>query len=692
MSLKQIANFPMITCEARILPKTVDIENRTVDVVFSTGARVKRGFFSQFFEELSLEKKHVRLKRLNNGAPFLNTHLSRDLDDQLGVVVEKSASVDGKKGIAKVRFAKDEVPERMFQRVIDGILRNISVGYRIHEMEKVGEVDGIPVLRVVDWEPVELSGVPAGADDGSMFRSLQSDERNKETNPCVILGLEKRNEPNNNSSVDPTKVEPENKTVENSRKLDNDKSISEVPNMTPEEIEAQKKRDAEKLKQEKEAQEKRNAELRATATADEKQRAKDIRHAVRSAGLKDDLADQYIEKGLAIDPVRSLVIDQVAEENKKRTVNSTHIEVTTEERDIKREGLQNSLMHRAKSSVKLTDNGRQYAYFNLQRLAETCCLMAGVRTAGLSPMRMVTLAMEMRGAHASTDFPEILANVATKTLLDSFEGTPQTFSPFTRSTTAKDFKLISRTKLGDAPKLDLLPPNAEIKRGTIGEDAEKYAVDTYASILSIGRQAIIDDDLDAFSRLPELMGRAARDLESDLIYTEINANNNMNDGFPVFSVQHSNLGTAGAVSSTTLGEFRELLRTQTGLNGRLMNTKLTWLWVPTPLETVAEKELGAITPNETSKVNPFGPSGRTPLQMIVEPRLNASFGGSDTRFYGSADVGQIDMMEIARLEGEEQPVTETKDGFEVPGIDISIRHTVGVKVVEHRGLVKNDGV
>lgn len=691
MKKNETINIPMLTMRAAILPKTIDIDARTVDVVFSTGARVKRGFFNEFFEELGLEKKNVRLKRLNNGAPFLNNHLARDLDDQLGVVVDKSASVDGKQGVAKVRFAKDEVPERMFQRVIDGVLRNVSVGYRIHKMEKVGEVDEIPVLRAIDWEPIELSGVPAGADDGAMFRMA---EESQETNPCLIIGLEKRNETVETPQVDPTKVEQKNKTVATTSELRQDQNIS-GGNMTPEQIAEQKRVEAEKNKQEKLAEEKRQAEAAKEAakeaTAKEKTRAKDIQEIVRSVGLDDKLATEYIDGDKTVDDVRTLIITDIAEKQKERKISSTHLEICVDERDTRKAGMQEALFHRADPKNTLGENGRQYRYMSLLDMARACLQNIGVRTFDLTTMQVAEKALQMRGLHSISDFPEILANVANKSLRDSFAAAPQTFMPFTRMVSARDFKEISRTQLGDAPNLEELPENGEITRGTIGENAEKYAVKDFAKIIAISRKVIINDDLGAFTRIPELMGRAAKDLESDLVWGVINANANLSDGNALFSAAHGNVGTNGVISDTTLGELRAKMRKQVGLNGRLMNLTMNWLWVPTGLETQGEKQLAAIQPQETSKVNPFGPNGRTPLQMIVEPRLDAAFGGSDTRWYSSADINQIDILELARLEGEDGPVIESREGFDVLGIEISVRHTVAAKAIDFRGLNKNDG-
>ena len=161
-----VRDIPVLALRATVAPGTVDEEARTVDVVWSTGARVLRGFFDKFFEELSLDPKHVRMERINNGAPFLKSHRGFDLDAVIGVVESGSAKVDGKQGTATIRFSKrddDEDADRVFRKIRDGIIQNVSVGYNVHRFEQVeGGDEEIPVYRAVDWEPFEISAVAMG--------------------------------------------------------------------------------------------------------------------------------------------------------------------------------------------------------------------------------------------------------------------------------------------------------------------------------------------------------------------------------------------------------------------------------------------------------------------------------------------------------------------------------------------------
>lgn len=164
---------------------TVNDGDRTVEVKWSTGAAVMRFDYSAggtYREELSLNPKHVRLDRLNGGAPVLNSHDSTSLEHQLGVVVEGSARIVGPTDArATLRFSKRASVEPFYADIKDRIIRNISVGYRVHKYEESTAADGTRIRTAIDWQPYELSIVPIGADAGAQTRSGVL------TNPCIIV-------------------------------------------------------------------------------------------------------------------------------------------------------------------------------------------------------------------------------------------------------------------------------------------------------------------------------------------------------------------------------------------------------------------------------------------------------------------------------------------------------------------------
>lgn len=180
-------DIPALNLRASFRPGSMNAEKRTVDVVWTTGAKVLRGFFDKFYEELSLNPKHVRLERLNGGAPLLNAHDDSSLTSVIGVVEPGSARLGKSEGIATVRFARaedDPAADVIYRKVVDGIIQNVSVGYRVHTFEKTDNVENkIPTYRAVDWEPFEISFVPMGADAGAGARSTEA----ARVTPCAFI-------------------------------------------------------------------------------------------------------------------------------------------------------------------------------------------------------------------------------------------------------------------------------------------------------------------------------------------------------------------------------------------------------------------------------------------------------------------------------------------------------------------------
>lgn len=178
----------MVPLDRRADVDVADTDKRTVNVVFSTakGGDVLRYDWDtgkRYWERLSLDPAHVRLERLNNGAPLLNAHSAYEIANVIGVVEDGSVELTKSEARAVVRFSTRADVEPIYQDVIKKIVRNVSVGYRVHlfEEQKDGK-DGFPVRLATDWEPYEISLVPMGADSGAQVR--KSNE--VPVNLCVI--------------------------------------------------------------------------------------------------------------------------------------------------------------------------------------------------------------------------------------------------------------------------------------------------------------------------------------------------------------------------------------------------------------------------------------------------------------------------------------------------------------------------
>ncbi len=135
----------------------IDLEARTAVLAFASEAPYER---SWGIEVLDLGAKSIRMGRLKSGGPLLMDHDSRD---QVGVIESVQIGAD-RVGRALVRFGKSARAEEVFADVVDGIRRNVSVGYVIHAAQLESQDEGIGTYRVTDWEPFEVSLVAVPAD------------------------------------------------------------------------------------------------------------------------------------------------------------------------------------------------------------------------------------------------------------------------------------------------------------------------------------------------------------------------------------------------------------------------------------------------------------------------------------------------------------------------------------------------
>lgn len=434
----------------------------------------------------------------------------------------------------------------------------------------------------------------------------------------------------------------------------------------------------------------------------ERKRAGDIRKLAKEAG-EVELGDDHIERGSTVEEFRSALLEALMKrEAPAIDPNSgARARVGTEHHEKRAALMGEALMHRADPSAELSDGAREYRGFTLLEMAREALEVSGQRTRGMSREEIARDALAQRSAYGSTsDFPVILGNVVNTTLRAGYQAAEQTFRPLVREVTVSDFKAVTRAQLGEGPAFDKVNENGEFKRGSLAEGKESYKIATFGKVIAITRQVIINDDMNAFGRIPQLMGGAAAQLESDLVWAQILANGNMGDGTALFHANHANLPTAAAFSVAALGVARALMAKQTGLDGKtVINVRPSYLIVPVALETKAEQELhSTFYPEDSAKV---ATASMRQLKIVSEARLDngikkgaataADIAGSATAWYLSASPSQIDTVELAYLEGNRGVFTESRTGFDVDGLEIKARLDAGAKTIDHRGLLKNAG-
>jgi hypothetical protein len=435
--------------------------------------------------------------------------------------------------------------------------------------------------------------------------------------------------------------------------------------------------------------------------AAERVRCQGITTACRAARLPQSFADKLVADGVALVDAQTRVFKELAARGGQDRgpgpgpSGAPDIAVGDDPLVHVRAGIENALLHRVRPKTggdpkgfELTDQGRPYRGMTILRVAEVYLNQRGVRTTSLTKMQIAGMALGLEArAHTLSDFPSLLQDVMGKTLRAGYEEAPQTWVPFSRRTTVPDFKLVKRLQIGEAPTLLEVGDHGEFTFGTIGEGKEQYQLATYGRRFAITRKALVNDDTDAFSRVPTLFGRAARNLESDTVWAQITANAAMGDGVALFHATHANLsGTSDAISIASIGAGRAAMRVQKGIDlVTLLNITPSFLLVPAAKETLADQFVSTnLMASASASVNPF--AGR--LKVIAEPRLDAN---SVVSWYLAGTTDQIDIIEYAYLEGEEGPVVESRPGWEVDGLEVKCREDFAAKVIDFRGLWKNPG-
>lgn len=691
---RETVDLPRLSREASIVPDSINLENRTVDVIWTTGAAVLRGFWDRYWEELSLDPKHVRLGRLNNGAPMLNAHDDSNADGVIGVVEAGTAKVDGKRGTATVRFVRagiDPVADRIFDKVRDGVIQNLSVGYATYTMEKVRDgADKVPVYRATDWEPLELSPVPIGADDGAGFRSASS-ERIK----CTFITRHQEMTP-----MDP----------------------DETPTPTPSGESAAAA--ATRAAQNQRIEDAKRLAAASTAAADqaveaERARSGAIRKLARTHGMGDTWAQTLIDAGTSLADAQEAVLTDLAERDAEvPSAGGVRIGAGEDERDkfirgvtaalIERTG-QLGLVERAraknpKAMQAVEVDGGEFRGYSPLELARLCLERSRIPHKGLMPLDLVGRAFTAVNVRtgssnfqSTADFPVILENVLGKVSLGSYILQTNTWEQFCKVEEVADFRTSNRYRTGSFTGLDVIAEHGEYKTGTI-PDGSKYSIGTqrFGKMFSISREVIVNDDMGALVDIATKIGQSAGRTLENAVYALLLANSGLgptqSDTNPFFHSSRANVSTGAALSVAAIDADRVFMRKQkdpAGLDFLEMRPRVLLvpdeLWGQANEINKAEFDFDSAGTSASGKfMRPNRVRGL--FEMVVSsPRLS----GTRRYLFG----GDLDAIVVTFLGGYGRgPVMETQNGWRVDGAEWKVTLYAKPGMGDPKAALTNAGV
>ena len=152
-------------------PATADADKRTVELIAATNTPVQRFDAKGPFEEvLQVSPAAVDLSRIE-GAPLLNSHRQDDLKHHLGTV--SNARIEGEQLIVTATFSTRA--EEYWQDVLNGMIRNVSVGYKVRKWAE-RPAPAKRTMVATRWEPHEVSIVAVGADPAAHTRGASMPE------------------------------------------------------------------------------------------------------------------------------------------------------------------------------------------------------------------------------------------------------------------------------------------------------------------------------------------------------------------------------------------------------------------------------------------------------------------------------------------------------------------------------------
>lgn len=653
-------------------PSSINDEERTVEVTYNSGeGRVLGGFFTEpFWEELSSKKGDVNLGRLDSGnAPVLNSHNRWDLNDVIGHVVEANEKK------ATLRFSKDPSVDSIWTKIKEGVLRNVSVGYKIHKMVESGKkklANGKEIVRKIatDWEPLEISVVPIPADSRANIRTM------KDTEDSEVL-----REVSFSDSIE-TKGEGEDMPKEKKTELEESKKEEqknlEEENKKADNIEAaEKKEPQENLDVEEKGEPEMPQEQIKEAKVQERARVNSILAVCKAMKADDETQKRFLDSDMTVEQVKSELLDAVVEKQEGERLSNTTVDKDASQKE--REACESAIEKRGFGEA--LEEGNPFNDASVYDMVKHFAKKSGFETKGADKTTII-----QRGLHSSSDFPNLTGNVLNRSLRRGYDEMPKTFVPWTAKETVNDLRDVHLLNLGVASNLDETPEGAAATYGTIGESKEVYKLLEYTKIIGVTQKVILNDDLRAFTKVPKALGQSAARKESDIVYEQLTTGalgaTMGADNKALFHADHSNTTDALYTTVDGLATLFALIENQTADDGESALNLLSRFLIVNPTNRVkALKLAGQINSTKADDNNPLAGT----FQVISEPRIK----GTEVNYgYAIADPALIDTLVTAYLAGQERPKVISREGFEISGIEYKIQHFFAAKLADHRGFAR----
>lgn len=434
----------------------------------------------------------------------------------------------------------------------------------------------------------------------------------------------------------------------------------------------------------------------------ERNRQKQIRHLGKSLNIGDDWAQAQIDADATIEDARKDALKEIEKLMRKTNVKGANITVGADlNLSTLRPAISDAVLLRAgvitedkahKRSAEfrrpLVEIARRWLSSVGANDAETLTNSQIIDRLGPKSFRRHYPTVDL--AQSSSDFDNILADAMGKSLRMAYEDQPTKWQEFCRRETASDFKTIKPTALSESPDLTARDEGAGITYVTLSDTRETGKLVEYTAGIKLTRQAIINDDLGAFGRIPKLQAMAAARKEDDLAFGVLTTNAEMSDGVTLFyATTHVNYlaSGSGAPSVSTIAGLEKLMLKQKGpKSSARLGIEPSIIIVPAALKVATQQLVGsAVDPAKSNSTpNPYA----NQLRVVWDARLDEE---DAAEWYLAADPNRWDTIAMYFLEGEPAPVLRQETDFDTEDVKFAVRHTIAAFALDYRGLAKSKG-
>jgi hypothetical protein len=288
----------------------------------------------------------------------------------------------------------------------------------------------------------------------------------------------------------------------------------------------------------------------------------------------------------------------------------------------------------------------------------------------------------------TASFSYLLGTSMNKRLLKDYQAWPAEWQKFCVIAPIKDFRQQSRVRLGAFGSLSTVAEDTAYTSITLTDSAAVYVPTKRGNLVTVSRETIVNDDLQAIKQIPTKLAVAAAYTLAEFVYGFLSANPTIYDGNALFTsgAPHSNLGSS-ALSSAAMQAGVTAMREQTNFAGKRLGLKPSFLVVPPELEwtaMIATKSAG-IPGSPNNDINPM----LGYVTPIVSPQLT-----STSQWFLICDPRVVDTIEIGFVGGQVNPVLFIQDSplyglnFTQDVISYKVRHEYGGAVLDYRGLYR----